>query len=677
MANMANRSFLATVVKAALCEDCRDFLQSNHDDKWRRFMDSPGYERSVAKVIRAVDVGCRLCEAIINKFKSLQPELVSLAQTNGQPVTFRLLIRPYDNTTLQGEEHIDRPFLRASISQLWIEFRLWRVTEAPTANSASYNDYNTSSESSFARAVGWLRECMLEHDSCNEVNVPKEWSPNRLIDVGPSPPFPDIIKLKQTKGWQAPIRYAALSHCWGATQPRKLLQSNLHEFMNGIFLADLPRSFQEAAYTTRKLGIQYLWIDSLCIIQDSSEDWNMESSLMANIYGGCLLNIAAAASNDCTGGLFQNRPSSYLGPCLISMESQNDALVSRYQLWDENVWHAEFETAKLNTRAWVMQERMLSPRTLAFAKAQLFWECRCNRASEEFPSEYPIELFEKRQRYFEQPNLHNRLKLHDLNHHADSRLGDNHIPRVSLAWHNLVMLYSRKDMTFEEDKLVAISGLAVLFSQKMGIDYFAGLWKFTLLSDLLWEVNVDKYVRDRPLTYRAPSWSWASVECPVKYLPGWIKSEKVTVIDIKIQRAPGNNQFGRVKGGFLRLQGKLFPDISVAFDAETRYSLRKRGLKDTTPVASCTPDTRVRSADTQMELLCLPVGSYFDSTRAMGGWHYACRGLVLLVERNQPKGYYKRWGIFEATHSVFFNDPYNQASIERYIYGEEDTIVIT
>lgn len=664
------------MMKAALCEDCRDFLQSNHNDKRRRFKDSREYERSVAKVLGAAGTGCRLCEAIVNKFRSLQSGLLSLAQTNGQSATFRLLIKPYYNTNLQWEEDIDRPFLRVSISQLRVEFRLWRVPDGPTANSASYHDHTTSPETSFVRAAEWLRECMLNHDSCNAVNTPKEWAPNRLIDVGSRSPFPDKIKLKQTKGWQTPIRYAALSHCWGAVQPRTLLQSNLHALMDGILLVDLPKSFQDAIYTTRKLGIQYLWIDSLCIMQDSEEDWDLESSLMTHVYGGCLLNVAAAASNDCTGGLFQNRPSSYLGPCFISVESQNEALISRYQLWDQNLWHTEFETAKLNTRAWVMQERMLSPRTLAFTKAQLFWECRRKRASEEFPSEYPIELFEKRHRDFKQPNLHNKLKTHALNHHADSRLGDDGIPRLRLAWHNLVMLYSTKDMTFEQDKLVAISGLAILFAQQMGADYFAGIWKLTLLSDLLWEVNTDKHVRNRPLTYRAPSWSWASVECPVKYLPGWIKSERVTVVDVELQRVPGKSQFGKVTGGYLRLQGKLFPDLSVVRGAKIPYSLRKRGSKGTTLVASCIPDERVSDADMQMELLCLPVGSYFDSTRAMGGWHHECRGLVLLEERNQPRGYYKRWGIFDATQSAFFEDPYNQAPMERYVDGEEDTIVI-
>lgn len=425
--------------------------------------------------------------------------------------------------------------------------------------------------------------------------------------------------------------------------------------MDGISTFDLPKTFQDAVYATRKLGVQYLWIDSLCIIQDSHDDWDFESSLMTYVYGGCLLNLAAASSSDCTGGLFQNRQSPYLGPCFITVENQN------------------VSSAK---RAWVMQERMLSPRTLAFAESQLFWECRCKRASEEFPSEFPIELFEKWQRDFDQPDLHDKLKIHALNQHADSRFGDKRIARLSLAWHNLVMLYSTKEITFEQDKLVAVAGLAGLFAQQMGTDYIAGLWRITLLSDLLWKVNADNCVRDRPLIYRAPSWSWASVECPVRYRPGWIKSNKVTVTHAKIERVPETSQFGKVSGGCLQLQGKLFSDLGLVIDAGPRYSLKKRDSEGNVLVANCSPDEQVRFVDTQVELFCLPIGSYFDSTRAMGGEDYESMGLVLLPQSNQPNGYYTRWGIFEATESAFFKDLHNEAPIERYIDGEEDMIII-
>ena len=445
--------------------------------------------------------------------------------------------------------------------------------------------------------------------------------------------------------------------------------------MDGIFTASLPKTFQDAVYVTRKFGIQYLWIDSLCIIQDSKEDWDLESSLMTFVYGGCLLNIAAASSNDCTGGIFQNRPPSYLGSCFISVESQNDAFMSYYQLWDKDIWPTEIETAKLNTRAWVMQERMLSPRTLAFGKTQVFWECRCKRASEEFPSEYPIELFEKRHRDFKQPRLQEKLKTHAVNHHADSRLGDDHIMRLSLAWHNLVMLYSRKDISFEQDKLVAISGLADLFAQQMGTDYFAGLWKSTLLKDLLWEVDADKSVRNRPLDYRAPSWSWASVKCPVKYIPGWIESNEVIVIDVETQILPKRSQFGRVSGGYIQLQGKLFSDLSVVVDGETRSFLKKRGLDGDILVADCTPDERIRPTDTQLELFCLPIGSYLDTTLAIPQGP-DCKGLVLVTHSNQLRGYYKRWGIFQITQPAFFKDPHNQAPIKQYVDDKKDMVII-
>lgn len=112
------------------------------------------------------------------------------------------------------------------------------------------------------------------------------------------------------------------------------------------------------------------------------------------------------------------------------------------------------------------------------------------------------------------------------------------------------------------------------------------------------------------------------------------------------------------------------------FDAENRFFLKKLGSKDTSLVAACIPDERVCSADMELELLCLPVVSYFDFTRAMGGRHCEFRDLVLLPERGQPKGYYRRWGIFEEIQSAFFEGSHNQAPTERYVNGEEDMIVI-
>lgn len=644
-----------------------------------KFTDGQNDERSISKVLDATDTGCRLCQAIVSRFGSLQPDLLILAKANDQRATFHMFPQPYGRTNFHRSEDWERIFLDVSILKLQVQFRMWRVTDGPAAEAAS-DDQNTGSEPSLTRAAKWLRECMSEHDNCNQINSPIDWAPHRLLDVGSSSPFSDVIRLEQTKGWQTPVRYAALSHCWGDIQPLRLVHDNLHKLVHGISLGDLPRSFQDAVHTVRKLGIQYLWIDSLCIIQDSEKDWDIESSLMTYIYGGSILNIAAAASNNCAGGLFQNRPSSYLGPCLLSVASRDGASILRYQLYDPDLWNAEFETAKLNTRAWVVQERMLSPRTLAFTKTQLFWECRCKRACDEFPSGYPVEYFDKPPMTFELPSLESKLKTQALVSQDDSRLGKNLTKQLSLAWHNLVMLYSRQNITFEQDKLVAISGLAILFAQQVRGEYLAGLWKPTLLADLLWEASTYKYPRRRSLTYRSPSWSWASMECPVNYILGTVVSNKVKVVDVNIQSMMGNSEWSKVTGGYLRLQGKLFPDLCVVFNRDLeRFSLEKRGINHTITIADCIPDEREHQdgnvANMESGLLCLPLVSYFDATLAIGD---VCefRGLVLSQVRGQSRGHYQRWGIFEVQYSTFFEDSNNQASSEWYVDREEGIIVI-
>lgn len=143
----------------SLCGDYKDFLQSNHhddyygDETWRRFKDSPDCKRPISRVIKAASMGCNLCETAVCKFRSRKSDLLAVAQRNGEIVTFRLLIKEYHNTNLQWKEDIDRPFLRVSISQKDIKFRLWRISKSHEADYG-VNDYDrsTDSESSFLRA---------------------------------------------------------------------------------------------------------------------------------------------------------------------------------------------------------------------------------------------------------------------------------------------------------------------------------------------------------------------------------------------------------------------------------------------------------------------------------------------------------------------------------------------
>lgn len=639
-------------------------------------MDGQTAERSVVELLAAADANCRLCQVVIRRFGSLQQDLLSLAKANGERVIFKVFARPYGNSNVNSPEDWERIFLNISVGETKIEFRVWHQADN-SAMEWPFDGY-TGSESTFLRAGRWLRECLSKHGACNQANTPSNWLPHRLLEIGSGSLVPDIIRLKQTQTWQKPVRYAALSHCWGGVQPLKLLQGNIQMLESGIPLGDLPRSFQDAAHTARRLGILYIWIDSLCIIQDSLEDWNIESPLMNLVYGGSVLNIAAAASNDCTGGLFQNRPSSYLGPCLLSVADQDEVSSLRYQLSDEKIWDAQFESARLNTRAWIVQERMLSSRTLAFTKTQLFWECRCSRACEEFTSGYPDEYFDTPPMNFELPCLNHILNTQTLVGKNDERLGKGLKPQLNLPWHNFVMLYSRRDITFEKDKLIAISGIAQVFAQEIKGEYVAGLWKSNLLNDLLWETNSDKPPRRRAVTYTASSWSWASVECSVNYIFGRIRSSKVTLVDVGTQTMPGNSQWGNITGGYLQFQGKLFSNLIATTQRNSTISQLQRQDKNYhNQAAHYIPDEATSQEgldNVEAHLLCLPLVSYVNATWAIG---YACvRGLVLAQAKGKPRGYYKRWGVFEAPDSIFIAGLASSVSSGCYLDQGESMIVI-
>jgi hypothetical protein len=149
----------------------------------------------------------------------------------------------------------------------------------------------------------------------------------------------------------------------------KLNLANLNRFLHEIPMTALPPTFKDTFDVTRKLGVRYLWIDSLCIVQDSDADWRAESSVMGKIYGQSLCNIAATGSSQTHGGLFQGRDISKITPATMSIKSKGQE--TTYCFPDNEIWCSEITNAPLNNRGWVLQERMLSPRTLHYA-SQLF-----------------------------------------------------------------------------------------------------------------------------------------------------------------------------------------------------------------------------------------------------------------------------------------------------------------
>lgn len=206
--------------------------------------------------------------------------------------------------------------------------------------------------------------------------------PTRLLDLKSGGEqrvkFVTTDQLETSSIW-----YAILSHCWG-TKPFLILEESTQpQFQHGLSVSSLPKTFRDAIQAARNLGMNYLWIDSLCITQDSKKDWERELAVMGDIYCGAHINIAATGSSDGEGGLFHNRNVLKVQPCLIQLCVDN--VQARFVVEaDKAIERENIEQSPLLSRAWVLQERLLAPRVLHFAQEQMIWECKEMAACETF-----------------------------------------------------------------------------------------------------------------------------------------------------------------------------------------------------------------------------------------------------------------------------------------------------
>lgn len=252
----------------------------------------------------------------------------------------------------------------------------------------------TGSETSLAWAKGRINECCLDHSLCRSLNISSAFGsyiPSRLLYVPPDPT--EGIVLRQRESVPQGAKYVALSHCWGSRDkwPRCLTTSaNYEQQLSHIPWETLPQTFRDTAIFARKLGLEYIWIDSMCIIQGDERDWQRESTKMYSVYSNAYITFAAAAAHDSHDGLFYRRAPGSLVPLLTLGFRGKRYNVEAYSVPDE---HWEFESQvdrlidtnpsyPLLTRAWAFQERLVSPRVLFFGAEELIWECPTGRSCE-------------------------------------------------------------------------------------------------------------------------------------------------------------------------------------------------------------------------------------------------------------------------------------------------------
>ncbi|KAL8976878.1 MAG: hypothetical protein Q9205_007210 [Flavoplaca limonia] len=338
--------------------------------------------------------------------------------------------------------------------------------------------------------------------------------PTRTIEVGPA----DGSRLPRLICHEAGAtgQWVTLSYCWGGSVPLKTTKKTIFQWQEGIPFDQLPLTFQHAVEITRRLGFEHLWIDSLCIIQDSFEDWSREAPRMNGIYRSGVLNIAADTARTCHDGIFTIR-SEPLVPLRLPLNSQKHSVRSSMYVrsGDHNEgWDIILGSASsLSSRAWVFQESVLSPRTLRYGKRQLFWECSQCILGE--MSVAPLIDASKIRGLADAYKTSLKMLLPaGLTQPLIGKDAPRGKTRSRVGLYNLWLLvmtkYTQRKLTYSSDKLAALAGVASFFETRIGDRYLAGLFEGDILRSLLWRV-MDPTQAAAINPALAPSWSWASV----------------------------------------------------------------------------------------------------------------------------------------------------------------------
>ncbi|KAF9774765.1 hypothetical protein IL306_007201 [Fusarium sp. DS 682] len=671
---------------------------------------------------------------------------------------------------------------------------------APSASPAA-SESTTSSVAHWEQAKQWISQCQEHHSLCGKSLGADLSLPTRLLHVEKptDPTGTPKLRLVTTSehmalyGTSPP--YLALSHSWGTqvgTQvPLTLKTSNLQEFCetDGIPVEHMSQNMQDALRVVLGLGYAYLWIDSLCIIQDDSADWARESQKMADVYAGAICTIAATASTSGDGGCFRTREPSALRIYQISGEEEDEGVehenleeeassgyndskgVISLRFDDGFDFERHVDRSPINHRGWVFQERLLSPRILHFGERMLYWECWQRSASEVFPhgyvyKRYPDDFVDdyapritwissrqqleeaesdgrglywsyqqgirdrppapaddpddllpwdrnRKNRKFTQRGQTSRF-WHDIRkassnswrcdeteasgfrdsfwrllmvHHSDNEVGPESFTHI---WYQLVQTYSRGQLTFASDKLVAFSAVVNTLQRKHRYTYLAGLWREHLLPGLLWVAQEGSASRrltmvwpknanpDQNRTYVAPTWTWASLEgvIDIHLVPENARYKirmsraLATVENVTITSLSGSDMSSAPLQGTLVIDGPMFPVTKIPAP-DIRY--RKKIWLDTggnRPVwAWFMPDADEKVDDCDffcLSLLELETSTCFDDDDDEPSWEI--QGLFL--SRKRESEVFQRRGLF-FVHKEHSNDKARQA------LGNKDRVTVT
>ena len=433
----------------------------------------------------------------------------------------------------------------------------------------------------------------------------------------------------------------------------------LSELSTGIEVWILPQTFKDTVNVALQLGVKYLWIDFLCIFQDSNEYWIQQSSIMGNVYRNGLCNLAATGSKDGYGGLFLNRPTEprpLTKPCYVQ-SSWTDVSNDYWHVYPKYLMKDYFLDGPLLNRGWVIQERIMAPRILHFGSHQLYWECYQHDACETYltglprfkPSSPVLIAFKQRHQPLDAAS--DMSKTLDL-------------------WAEIICTFSECKLTWEEDKLVALSGVAKAIQKNFsGCQYLAGLWRLDLEKHLLWSIKDAKQSDGKPSMhskqYRAPSWPWASVDGKVEVMiRGYYSSDPAEIKIVEVVIEPLNlDPTGQVKCGSIPVIGPL-TTLSTGTKVYRKYCETLYYMKVNGQWEFCSNAFKPDVDGPPRSLHCLPVQTLADVEPPL----FAC---LILQPTALKKGEFRRWGLIELDPEKYGIQQWNHIQNDEWFEFEE------
>ncbi|ETS86078.1 hypothetical protein PFICI_04103 [Pestalotiopsis fici W106-1] len=503
-----------------LCDACGRFDVQDYHDALKIFEHSPNF----SALMQSSNNGCNLCQLLVGalgeKWCLLHQIDKKWLKEFGKDPRVRVRLDPRRNVKTKDGEYQLIVVCDEKIAFLDLNHVQKQLNHA-VAESQPYDTQGSGSDRSLAMAQAWMQRCEDEHSSCRRAE--HGMLPTRVIDVGSNDTPPRIYVSNRER-----VPYAVLSYCWGANQNILLLTTNVNAYTECIPVESLPRTIADAVIITRKMKLRYLWVDALCILQNSEEDLAHELSYMGDIYANALFTIAAKDSNASTDGCFRERnwPASALVPLNIRLptkttQRESDILgqivntrtscLNRLMIVSRWRGSGDRNVPVLETRGWTLQEELLSRRVLNFEKGGLSWTCLEGMCSEGSPEQADVRSWHKWQYAIKRVIVTGFEGYGSLNRVEETELFN--------YWLEVVENYLSRKLTKPGDKIAAIAGVQAAIGRHLKDMPIAGMWRDQFFApSLLWRVT-NKHKYEYLYSFPCPSWSWASASRSVIYTP--------------------------------------------------------------------------------------------------------------------------------------------------------------